>query len=70
VIACFISAMNTVVVDSQVVVAAPPRARPPVLVTFTRASICHCASLLRSALPFRTRVAMTAADARMDRMRS
>ena len=58
--ACFIDAMNTVIVDPQVVVAAPSPARPPVLVTSPRASICHRATLLRSALPFRTRIAMTA----------
>ena len=47
--------MNTVIVDPNVVAAAPSLARPPVLET----SICRRGALLRSALPFRTRIAMT-----------
>jgi hypothetical protein len=53
--ACFIDAMNTVIVDPHVVAAAPSLARPSVL----EPSICRDDALLRSALPFRTRIAMT-----------
>ena len=53
--------MNTVIVDPNVVAAAPSLARPPVLET----SICRRGALLRSTLPLRTRVAMTA-DARTE----
>jgi len=53
--------MNTVIVDPNVVAAAPSLARPPVLET----SICRRGALLRGALPFRTRIAMTD-DARTD----
>jgi len=44
--------MNTVIVDANVVAAAPSLARPPVLET----SICRRGALLRSALSFRTRI--------------
>jgi len=53
--------MNTVIVDAKVALAAPSPAGPPVLDT----SICHRASLLRSTLPLRTRIATTR-DARTD----
>jgi hypothetical protein len=53
--------MNKVIADPNVVAAAPSPARPPVLET----SICRRGALLRSALPFRTYIAMTA-NARTD----
>jgi len=60
--ACFINDMNTVIVDPNVVAAAPSLAWPPVL---ELTSICRRDALLRSALPFRTRIAMTG-NARTD----
>jgi hypothetical protein len=49
--------MNSVIVDPDIATAAPPPARPPVLRLWL--SICRRDALLRSALPFRTRIAMT-----------
>jgi len=48
--------MNTDIVDPDIAAAAPSSARPPVL---DDPSICRRDALLRSALPFRTRIAMT-----------
>ncbi len=61
------TAMNTVIVDPNLVVAAPSPAGPSVLVLDS--SICHLDALLRSTLLFRTRFAISADARATDRMR-